>query len=175
MATLFDPDQAACDQVAAENVTEDEESDEGQEGEEGEEEGPESELEVDEEWSPDSIAEQIAALGFSTGSAVLVLQNFGVVLPNHHATAEAGFDALYDRLCEGGETAFADAASDRLARASQQTEALRGNAVETLAMLLEVERDALLRGVPSPPALGSGCDPETKARLLLSKLRMAPT
>lgn len=153
LRTLTDPDQVACDQVRAENVTDDDDDfAEVEGGEEDEASRDGEEDEVVQAWTVESMTDAIDALGFSAGSAILVLQHFDVVLPVHHAVAEAGFDAMYDRLAEGGESRFADAASDRIAGALQQTNTLRGNAVETVAMLLEVERDALLRQTAAPAA-----------------------
>ena len=151
-------DDAACEAVAAEMASDadDDEDDEDEEGEEGEEQLEEEEDDDDEDDveedndDEDSLREQVSNLSHSPGAAVLALQGYPWLnAAAHFAVAEAGFDALVERLNEsgGGAAAAADAMSDRVAAVFDKASSGKwpgGGTAERsgaacLAMLLELE------------------------------------
>ena len=139
----------------------DDDDDDEEEGEDGDAaEGAEAQVEEDSDDDDDddddddpdeeSLREQVANLSHSLGAAVLVLQGYAWLdAAAHFATAEAGFDALVERLSAAGgaSAAAADAMSDRVAavfdKASGGTWPGGGTAEQSgaacLAMLLEIE------------------------------------
>ena len=146
----LDDDDDAVAAVEAENVTEDE--DDGEEGEEGEEEEEEEEVDDDEddedEMDENEMREQLDCLTHSAGARVLVMQGYAWIDAAHLAVAEAGFDALCERLAEmgGGAAAAADAMTDRICKiaelsddAAMPLKVLDVAPILALAMLLELE------------------------------------
>ena len=158
-------DEAACDAVEAEMASgaedDDDDDDDEEVGEDGDAaEGAEAQVEEDSDDDDDddddddpdeeSLREQVANLSHSPGAAVLVLQGSAWLdAAAHFATAEAGFDALVERLSAAGgaSAAAADAMSDRVAavfdKACGGTWPGGGTAEQSgaacLAMLLEIE------------------------------------
>ena len=74
---------------------------------------------------------------------MLVMQSYEALAPlgRHYATAEAGFDALCERLSDAGgaSASAADAMTDRVAAIAQRVGDEGASSEVALAMLLEVE------------------------------------
>ena len=191
-----DEDAAAVAAVEAEAVTESDDEDEDEEGgaaedahandadgnEEEDEEDEDEDEEDDDDDGDETLQEQRELLAHSAGSAALVLQGYDWIGPHHFTVAEAGFDALCDRLADkgGGSAAAADAMTDRVAAIAQRPlpdgttpgadGSLDGTEAATLAMLLEIESYATC--LPASFNADSS-EAERQARALLHQHRKA--
>jgi len=156
-----DADAAAAAAVEAEAATESEGEGEGEESDDDDDDDDADDNDSDED-DVEMLQEQLASLAHSAGAAALVRQGYGHVSAADRNVAEAGFDALVERLASKGPqpAALADAMTDRIAALLERSDP-DADATATLAMALEVHQHLLSCGEPA----AAGAEAEAVALL----------
>ena len=167
---LQDPDAAAAAAVEAEAVSDDG-SEEGEEDEDEDEDEGEDEDEAEaeaEDEREEALREDLASLAHSAGATALVRQKYPHVTDASLPVAEAGFDALVERLSSeaGAEAAQADAMTDRVAAIMERCAAAgTGDGDATAALAMAIEMRCYLLSTGRCAAAGA----EAEAAALLSQ------